>query len=316
MFEFELLDANLKFEKANPKFEKFTTMNRKDFLKLSVLGTGILASGQASARLIDNDIDELHPLDVVGFNHLPTEADALAPNVVLHRADTRGQANHGWLTSRHTFSFANYYNPERMHFGVLRVLNDDLVIGGKGFGTHPHDNMEIISIPLSGDLEHKDSMGNVTVIQQGDIQVMSAGTGITHSEFNKNADRDVRFLQIWMFPNKKGVTPRYDQIKLDEKKLKNKFFQILSPNVDDSGVWVHQQAWFHLGQFDKGKKTTYTLKEGSKNGVYVFLIEGDATVAGQQLNQRDGLGVWNTTSLDIQADSKARILLMEVPMAL
>ncbi len=291
-------------------------MDRKKFLQLGVLGTSMLASSKALANLLENDIDELKPLDIVGYNHLPNTATHLDSSMVLHKSETRGLANHGWLTSRHTFSFANYYNPERMHFGVLRVLNDDIVAAGRGFGTHPHDNMEIISIPLSGDLEHKDSMGNVAVIKQGDIQVMSAGTGITHSEFNKNTDSEVRFLQIWMFPNKKAVTPRYDQIKLDESKMANKFLQILSPSPDDEGVWVHQNAWFNMGQFDKDKQVTYTLKDATKNGVYIFMIEGDATVNGQALSKRDGLGLWNETSVDIKADSKARILLMEVPMAL
>ena len=166
-------------------------------------------------------------------------------NIVLHKADSRGDANHGWLHSKHTFSFANYYNPERMNFGALRVLNDDTVAAGMGFGKHPHDNMEIISIPLSGDLEHKDSMNNVTVIKSGDIQVMSAGTGIQHSEYNKNIDAEVKFLQIWVFPNKNNVTPRYDQITLNMADRKNKLQQILSPNPNDAGVWIHQNAWFH-----------------------------------------------------------------------
>jgi quercetin 2,3-dioxygenase len=291
-------------------------MDRKNFLKLGILSTGILASSKSLANLVENDIDELKPLDIVGYNHLPNTLTHLDSNMVLHKSETRGVANHGWLTSRHTFSFANYHNPERMHFGVLRVLNDDIVAGGKGFGTHPHDNMEIISIPLSGDLEHKDSMGNTAVIKQGDIQVLSAGTGITHSEFNKNKESEVRFLQIWMFPNKKSVTPRYDQIKLDETKMKNNFLQILSPSADDDGVWVHQNAWFHIGQFEKGKKANYALKDAAQNGVYVFMLEGDATVNGQALNKRDGFGLWDIKSLEITADNNARILLMEVPMAL
>jgi quercetin 2,3-dioxygenase len=291
-------------------------MDRKDFLRISLFGTGILSSSKSLANIVDNDIDELKPLNVIGFNHLPDKVtQTSASNMILHKADTRGSADHGWLKSRHTFSFANYYSPDRMHFGVLRVLNDDIVAGGKGFGTHPHDNMEIISIPLSGDLEHKDSMNNVTVIRNGDVQVMSAGTGITHSEYNKNKDEEVRFLQIWMFPNKKSVKPRYDQIRLDEAKMHNNFAQILSPNPDDDGVWVHQNAWFHLGQFDKGIKTTYQLKNAA-NGVYAFMIEGDATINGQALNKRDGLGIWNTTQFEVSADSHARILLMEVPMSL
>jgi redox-sensitive bicupin YhaK (pirin superfamily) len=165
---------------------------------------------------------------------------------ILHKSETRGHANHGWLESYHTFSFANYYNPERMHFGVLRVLNDDRVNPGMGFGAHPHDNMEIISIPLEGDLEHKDSMGNVATIKHGDIQVLSAGTGIQHSEYNRNQNQLVKFLQIWIFPNKKNVTPRYDQITLNIAERHNKLQQIISPNPDDEGVWIHQDAWFHL----------------------------------------------------------------------
>ncbi len=232
---------------------------------------------------------------------------------VIHRANTRGHANHGWLDSHHTFSFAGYYNPDRMNFGVLRVLNDDVVSQGRGFGTHPHDNMEIISIPLEGDLEHKDSMGNTTVIRQGDVQVMSAGTGIYHSEYNKNADQPVKFLQIWVFPNKKDVTPRYDQITLDPDKLHNQLSQVLSPNPEDDGVWVHQNAWFHMGELEAGFETAYKLKDPA-NGVYAFVIEGDMTINGQTLHQRDGLGVWDVDELTLKADSGARILLMEVPM--
>ena len=208
-------------------------------------------------------------------------------NTVLHKANTRGKADHGWLKSFHTFSFANYYNPERMHFGALRVLNDDEVQAGMGFGKHPHDNMEIISIPLEGDLEHKDSMGNLTVIRNGDIQVMSAGTGIEHSEYNKNKDKAVKFLQIWVFPNKKEVTPRYDQISLNINDRHNQFQQILSPSPDDAGVWIHQDAWFYLADLDKGKTLEYTFKKND-NGVYVFVLKGDLTTEGQVLNERDG----------------------------
>ena len=236
-------------------------------------------------------------------------------NTVLHKAETRGDANHGWLHSRHTFSFANYHNAERMHFGALRVLNDDTVAAGMGFGTHPHDNMEIISIPLEGDLEHKDSMGNVSVIKHGDIQVMSAGTGIFHSEFNKNKDRDVKFLQIWVFPNQKSVTPRYDQITLNIADRHNKLQQILSPNADDAGVWIYQNAWFHLGKFDKGFITNYSLK-ATGNGVYAFILSGDVTVNNQLLNSRDGFGVWDVDTLSIEANSNAEFLLMEVPMTI
>ncbi|TWI83342.1 hypothetical protein IQ13_1452 [Lacibacter cauensis] len=232
---------------------------------------------------------------------------------VLHKAGTRGHANHGWLNSYHSFSFAGYYNPERIHFGALRVLNDDTVAAGMGFGTHPHDNMEIISIPLSGDLKHKDSMGNEAIIKQGDIQVMSAGTGIAHSEMNARKDQEVKFLQIWVFPNKKNVEPRYGQITLDESKMKNNLLQVLSPNADDEGVWIHQDAWFSLGNLEKGFSAEYKLKS-AENGVYAFVLEGDVTINGEALNKRDGLGISETDVLNIQADADARLLLMEVPM--
>ena len=235
-------------------------------------------------------------------------------NSVLHKANSRGEANHGWLHSFHSFSFADYYNKERMSFGVLRVLNDDTVKGGMGFGTHPHDNMEIISIPLEGDLEHKDSMGNVTVIKNGDVQVMSAGTGIYHSEYNKNKEETVKFLQIWVFPNKRNVTPRYDQITLNLADRKNKLQQILSPDKDDAGVWIYQDAWFHLGTFDKDAKDTYTIKKAG-NGVYAFVLKGEFLINNIQLEQRDGLGLWDLDSFEIAAQTdKAEILLMEVPM--
>ena len=232
---------------------------------------------------------------------------------VLHKAETRGFANHGWLQSYHTFSFADYYNPERINFGALRVLNDDQVSPGMGFGTHPHDNMEIISIPLEGDLEHKDSMGNVAIIKRGDVQVMSAGTGIRHSEYNKNKDTLVRFLQIWVIPNKKNVTPRYDQITLKEEDRKNKLQQILSPDPDDEGVWIYQDAWFHIGKLDKGISLDYDFRKKT-NGVYVFILSGNATIDGITLSQRDGLGVYDTDKIKIFADNDTEILLMEVPM--
>jgi hypothetical protein len=234
-------------------------------------------------------------------------------NTVLHKAESRGYANHGWLLSRHTFSFANYFNPDRVHFGALRVLNDDIVEAGKGFGTHPHDNMEIISIPLEGDLKHKDSMGTVSVIRHGDIQVMSAGTGIFHSEFNKNQDQAVKFLQIWVLPNKKNVTPRYGQISLTISDRHNKLQQILSPDAGDEGLWIYQNAWFHLGRFDKGFDTSYLLR-AKGNGVYAFILNGEVSVNGQELKTRDGFGIWDTEKLSISADTDSEFLLMEVPM--
>jgi redox-sensitive bicupin YhaK (pirin superfamily) len=232
---------------------------------------------------------------------------------ILHKAETRGHANHGWLDSYHTFSFANYYNPERMHFGVLRVLNDDRVAPGKGFGMHPHDNMEIISIPLEGDLEHSDSMGNKAVIKEGDVQVMSAGTGVFHSEYNKNTDKEVKFLQIWIFPNQKNLTPRYDQISIRDVEKENSFYQILSPNQNDEGVWIHQNAWFHLGKFEGGRTETYQLKN-KNNGVYVFILEGEVEIEGQKLGKRDGFGIWETDEIQMKSVEKSRILLMEIPM--
>ncbi|MDY0280197.1 MAG: pirin family protein [Salinivirgaceae bacterium] len=236
-------------------------------------------------------------------------------NTILHKAELRGHANHGWLDTYHTFSFANYYNPERMNFGVLRVLNDDRVAQGKGFGTHPHDNMEIITIPLAGDLEHKDSMGNITVIKEGDVQVMSAGTGIHHSEYNKNKDKEVLFLQIWLFPNMQQVEPRYDQISIKEIEKKNQFYQILSPNKEDQGVWIHQNAWFNLGEFKEKTEVDYNL-HSDKNGVYLFMIEGDATIQGQKINRRDGFGLWNMNCISVIAEKKSKILIMEVPMGI
>lgn len=235
---------------------------------------------------------------------------------ILHRADTRGFADHGWLKSHHTFSFAGYHDPQRVHFGVLRVLNDDTVQGGRGFGTHPHDNMEIISIPLEGDLEHKDSMGNTTVIRKGDIQVMSAGTGIYHSEYNRNAGEEVKFLQIWIFPNKRNVQPRYDQLSMDPKDRQNRLQQVLSPNPEDAGVWIHQDAWFHVGQFDEGKGENYAINKAG-NGVYAFVLSGSFQVNGETLQRRDGLGIWETDGFEVTSlESGSEILLMEVPMNL
>jgi len=234
-------------------------------------------------------------------------------NSVLHKSETRGDANHGWLHSRHTFSFADYYDPERMNFGMLRVLNDDTVQAGMGFGTHPHNNMEIISIPLEGDLEHKDSMGNVSVIRHGDVQVLSAGTGIAHSEYNKNKDIPVKFLQIWVIPRIRNVKPRYDQITLNIEDRRNKIQQILFPNPDDEGVWIYQNAWFHLGKFDRGFMADYSIK-AKGNGVYAFILSGKVTINGQELALRDGLGLWELDKLSIKADTEAEFLLMEVPM--
>jgi len=235
---------------------------------------------------------------------------------IYHSADSRGKADHGWLKSFHTFSFARYYNPDRMNFGALRVLNDDYVEGGKGFGEHPHDNMEIISIPLKGALKHQDSMNNVAVISDGEIQVMSAGTGIYHQENNNESDQAVQFLQIWIYPNKLNVEPRYDQVKLDEKDRHNQLQEILYPFPGDSskkGVWIYQNAWFNLGHFDKGLEKEYTFHlEG--NGVYAFILSGSVKIADKVLHTRDGFGIWDTKNFQIQALEESEFLLMEVPM--
>lgn len=291
-------------------------MDRKNFIKKSLIaglaGTILPAASKAKdSKEKKSTYDKL--MEQVGFNHLPNKEGITIMNTVLHKANTRGHANHGWLDTHHSFSFANYRNPERMHFGMLRVLNDDVVAAGRGFGKHPHDNMEIISIPLEGDLEHKDSMGNVAIIKEGDVQAMSAGTGIYHSEYNKNKDQAVRFLQIWIFPKEQGIEPNYTQISLKSIEKKNEFYQVLSPNKNDQGVWIHQDAWFHLGKFDKETTTKYKIKKPG-NGVYVFVLDGNAEIVGQALEKRDGFGIWEVQNFDIKAGKSSRILLMEVPM--
>ena len=297
-------------------FNQFV-MDRKEFLKKSLLA-GAMGAAIPSVFKANNETPSVSTYDKlmenVGYNHLPNQ-ETSTMNTVLHKANTRGHADHGWLNSHHSFSFANYRNPERMNFGVLRVLNDDRVASGKGFGTHPHDNMEIISIPLSGDLEHKDSMGNVAVIKEGEVQVMSAGTGIHHSEYNRNPDKDVKFLQIWVFPKKRGVTPRYDQISIKEVEKENAFYQVLSPSAEDQGVWIHQDAWFHLGKFTAGNEDRYTIKKAG-NGVYVFVLEGEVEIEGQKLERRDGFGIWEVESFNLKATADAKVLLMDVPMAI
>lgn len=234
-------------------------------------------------------------------------------NTVLHTANSRGHANHGWLNAYHSFSFASWYNPDRVQFGVLRVLNDDTIAAGMGFGEHGHDNMEIITIPLEGDLAHKDSMGNAETIKTGDVQVMSDGTGIRHSEFNPNADQQTKLFQIWLFPKLRNVAPRYQQITLDQSLQKNNFAQILSPHADDEGVWIHQDAWFYLSDFDKDFSKSLALKKEG-NGFYIMNIEGEIEVNGEKLATRDAIGLWNTAQVEIKANSVAKFLVMEIPM--
>ncbi|MBX2843436.1 MAG: pirin family protein [Flammeovirgaceae bacterium] len=231
---------------------------------------------------------------------------------IIHKAATRGHANHGWLDSHHTFSFANYYDPERVHFGALRVLNDDIVDGGMGFGKHPHDNMEIISIPLSGDLEHKDSMGNTTVIKENDVQVMSAGTGLFHSEYNRNKESKVNFLQIWVFPKERNIKPKYDQKTYDPNDRINKFQKVVSPN-DPNAVWINQDAHFSLGNFEAGQKADYKISN-PENGVYLFLLNGKIKINGENLDIRDGMGIWETAQIEIEILEQSEILLMDIPM--
>lgn len=234
-------------------------------------------------------------------------------NTILFKADSRGHADHGWLKSFHTFSFSGYHNPQRMNFGALRVLNDDYVAAGKGFGAHPHSNMEIISIPLEGFLAHQDSMGNKGTIQPNEIQIMSAGTGVQHSEYNGSETKAVKFLQIWLLPNKENVTPRYDQIAIDPKDRINKFQQIISPNPEDEGTWIHQDAWFHMADMDHNTTLTYDFK-GTETGLYLFVLEGEVTVLDESLSRRDAIGITDISTVTITASKDSSLLLMEVPM--
>ena len=232
---------------------------------------------------------------------------------IIHKANTRGHANHGWLDSHHTFSFARYYNPERMNFGLLRVLNDDVVAPGMGFGAHPHDNMEIISIPLSGELAHQDSTGNKKVIQTNDVQIMSAGSGLTHSEFNNSKTDKVNFLQIWVFPKEQNITPRYEQKTFKPEDRQNKLQLVVSPEKDAESIWINQDAWFTLGSLKAGFAEDYKLHKNG-NGVYAFVLEGEVEIDGEKLSKRDGMGISDTENVSIKASSDAELLLMEIPM--
>jgi redox-sensitive bicupin YhaK (pirin superfamily) len=232
----------------------------------------------------------------------------------LFKANTRGHKNYGWLDTHHTFSFADYYNPQRIHFGALRVVNDDIVAESEGFGTHPHDNMEIVSIPLIGALEHKDSMGNGSIIRSGEVQVMSAGTGVTHSEFNPNYDEKVNFFQIWVFPNKRNVEPRYGQQRFDFLSNKNHLTTIVSPQHQEQGLWLHQDTWFNIGIYDNNQVFEYKInKQG--NGVFIMVIEGKFDIAQENLMRRDAISITETEIVKIESKSdNAWILLIEVPM--
>ncbi len=232
---------------------------------------------------------------------------------VYHQNESRGLADHGWLKSRHTFSFASYHNPERMNFGLLRVLNDDIVEPSMGFGTHPHENMEIVSIPLTGSLKHRDSMGNTHIISAGEVQIMSAGSGITHSEYNNSSSDDVNFLQIWVLPKEKDIKPRYDQKILDAAKRKNRFQILVAPNVSEESVWINQDAWFSLADIEAEQQVIYE-KNNRKNGVYFFVIEGDANIDGHDVKQRDGLGIIDGETYTAFTQTKTQLLAIEVPL--
>lgn len=231
---------------------------------------------------------------------------------IIHKANTRGHADYGWLKTYYSFSFANYYNPERVNFGTLRVLNDDFVDAGMGFDRHPHDNMEIVTIPLEGELEHVDSMGNKFVIRKNDIQVMSAGTGIFHSEYNRQPDKPVKLFQIWVFPSKRNITPRYDQKTYSPEDRINKWQRIVSPN-EEGVAWINQDAYFSLAKLDEGTVLPYTFNNAA-HGAYIFIIEGNIELDGIQLDRRDGIGVWDTSSLSLKALKASEVLLMEIPM--
>jgi len=231
----------------------------------------------------------------------------------VFRSESRGRADYGWLKANYSFSFANYYNPERMSFGVLRVLNDDTISPSTGFDTHPHDNMEIITIPLSGRVAHKDSMGHSSFIESGQIQVMSAGKGIFHSEFNGSDTEDLKLFQIWLMPNEKNVEPRYQTLWLNQLAVKNELYQIVSPNKEDEGAWIYQDAWFHMGQFDADWNGQYAIKK-TGNGLFVMVIEGEASIGEQVLKSRDAIGITHFTDIAINARANTRILLMDVPM--
>ncbi|OKL39678.1 pirin family protein [Pontibacter flavimaris] len=232
---------------------------------------------------------------------------------IIHRANTRGHANHGWLDSHHTFSFASYYDPERLGFGLLRVLNDDVVAPGMGFGTHPHDNMEIISIPLKGSLAHRDSTGTQEVIQTNEVQIMSAGSGLTHSEFNGSKTEPVNFLQIWVFPKERDIQPRYGQKSFKPEDRVNKLQTVVSPEKDGEALWINQDAWFTLGTLRNGFSEQYALHQPG-NGLYAFVLDGEVEIDGEKLGRRDGMGISRTDKVQINSSGDAELLLMEIPM--
>ncbi len=233
--------------------------------------------------------------------------------IILHKSQSRGHIKHSWLNSFHSFSFGEYYDPNKMGFGKLRVINDDTIAPGAGFGKHPHQNMEIITIMLEGVINHEDSMGNSASIEAGEVQVMSAGAGVFHSEFNGSDKNEAKLLQIWILPNRLNVEPRYDQRKTKDLAKPNELYQILSPNKNEQGVWIHQNAWFYLGEFDAEKKIFYKLKN-SKNGVYIFVIEGGLSLDEKYLACRDAVAISNSEEINFVVEKNSKILLMEIPL--
>jgi redox-sensitive bicupin YhaK (pirin superfamily) len=231
----------------------------------------------------------------------------------IYTSESRGNADHGWLKSRHTFSFAGYQDRSRMNFGLLRVLNDDIVASGRGFGAHPHDNMEIVSIPLKGTLAHKDSTGTAKEIKTGDVQIMSAGSGITHSEFNYSDREEVHFLQIWIFPKERDIQPRYEQKSFEKDGFKNAFKTVVTPEKGSEGVWINQDAWFSLGNFDEGKTVEYSIKKEG-NGAFIFLLKGEAEIGGEVLKERDAIGIEDFKNVEIRFLKDSEILVIDVPM--
>lgn len=236
-------------------------------------------------------------------------------NTIIHPAESRGHANHGWLNAKHSFSFAQWFNPARIHFGALRVLNDDIVAPAMGFGKHPHDNMEIITLVQEGALKHEDSMGNGSIMRPNDVQVMSAGTGVFHSEVNPLKDEQVKLFQIWVIPDAMNVAPRYEQTTFAAEGRKNKWQQIIKPNTqtDEEGIFIYQQAWFNLSDLDAGQSIIYNSKKNG-NGLYLLVVDGDVKVAGSKLKSRDAIGITDFTEITIEAHSNARLLAMDVPM--
>ncbi|PJJ83376.1 pirin family protein [Mucilaginibacter auburnensis] len=232
---------------------------------------------------------------------------------IFYPESGRGKNDHGWLKANFSFSFASFYDPKKIQFGALRVLNDDIIEGGMGFGSHPHDNMEIITIPLSGALEHKDSMGNTGVIHAGEVQVMSAGTGVYHSEFNHSETESANTLQIWLFPREQNVTPRYDQKNFSDQFNQNEFTTLVSPDKNGDALWIHQDATFSMGSFGAGQQIEYAITR-KENGVYIFVLEGAVKINEQVLSQKDALGVYDTDAVKINVTEGARLLLMDVPM--